>query len=135
MVVGKPYCGFRYCRYNFDGNCMDESRYRDCEFQSYKKLYNALDEDSKQEYDCSEAVKKHYQFIQNLGSKNYKAGYEKAMAEINQPMSVIIDKWESTECPRCGKNFYEYEESNEGHWKRAINLERCPYCGQKITWN
>lgn len=64
----------------------------------------------------------------------YKLGYQQALKDINNPMKMIMPKWGSSECPRCGNVFYEYETCNDGFYKRAKSLDRCPYCGQKIEW-
>jgi len=67
-------------------------------------------------------------------SKDYQLGYEQALKDINNPMKMIQEDWESSECPRCHKLFYDYEECNDGYYDRAYSLDRCPYCGQKIEW-
>jgi len=51
------------------------------------------------------------------------------------PMYVIQENWNPSECPRCHHNFCDYEECNDGYYTRAESLERCPYCGQKLSWN
>ena len=38
MRIDLPQCGFKNCRYQFDGNCISESktRYEKCEYKYYK---------------------------------------------------------------------------------------------------
>ena len=64
---------------------------------------------------------------------------EKAALEhiekFQTPMYVIQKNWNPSECPRCHHDFYDYEECDDGYYTRAESLERCPYCGQKLTWN
>jgi hypothetical protein len=50
-------------------------------------------------------------------------------------MLVIQEKWSPSECPRCHKDFSEYEPCDDGYYARAYSLERCPYCGQLIKWS
>lgn len=66
---------------------------------------------------------------------DYKRGYEQALKDINTPMSVITEKWNPSECPRCGKDFSEYEPCDDGYYDRATYLDRCPYCGQTLYWD
>lgn len=65
----------------------------------------------------------------------YRKGYQKAMQEINTPMKVIQKNWSPSECPRCKKNFSDYEECDDGYYTRAYAMERCPYCGQLLKWH
>lgn len=37
MRIDLPGCGFRYCRYNFDGNCVEKCRHETCEYQRLKQ--------------------------------------------------------------------------------------------------
>lgn len=67
-------------------------------------------------------------------SEEYKRGYEQALKDINTPRKMITEAWNPSECPRCKEAFYDYEPCNDGYYKRATSLERCPYCGQKIKW-
>ena len=73
-------------------------------------------------------------FLKENISEEYKKGYEQALKDINMPRKMITKAWNPSECPRCRKRFYDYETCNDGYYKRAINLTRCPYCGQKIEW-
>ncbi len=68
-------------------------------------------------------------------SKEYQLGYEQALKDINKPMKMIQEDWEPSECPRCHKLFYDYEKCNDGYYDRAYNIDRCPYCGQKVKWD
>ena len=65
---------------------------------------------------------------------DFERGYQKALEEINMPMNVIIPKWNSSKCPRCQKDFSDYEPCNDGYYDRANTMERCPFCGQKLNW-
>ena len=65
------------------------------------------------------------------------AEVERLQQEITQyqvPMLVIQEDWNPSKCPRCGDDFFDYEPCDDGYYKRAYSLERCPYCGQKLTW-
>jgi len=64
----------------------------------------------------------------------FEKGYQQAMLEINTPMLMIMENWESSQCPRCKESFHDYEKCDDGYWDRATGLERCPYCGQRIKW-
>lgn len=134
MIINKPYCGFRYCKYHSDGNCTNKNGHDGCEFQYYKKFYEEMNDDIKNEYDFSKAVAQKNPYFEKIKSKNYKTGYKKALEDINKPMKMITPQWSPSKCPRCNKDFYEYEDCDDGYYKRAEALERCPYCGQKITW-
>ena len=50
------------------------------------------------------------------------------------PKPAIIEKWEPSRCPTCNADFHDHEPCNDGYYKRAVNLERCPYCGQRLEW-
>ena len=65
---------------------------------------------------------------------DYERGYERALEDINRPMCVVAEKWNPSDCPRCGHDFSDYEECDDGYYNRATNLYRCPYCGQKLDW-
>lgn len=39
MRIDLPLCGFKYCRYNFDCNCINKNRKETCEFDAYKKAF------------------------------------------------------------------------------------------------
>lgn len=65
----------------------------------------------------------------------YSIGYNQALKDINNPMCVIIKKWDSSQCPRCKTKFYKYEDCVDGYYIRATQLDRCPYCGQKLRWD
>lgn len=64
----------------------------------------------------------------------YNEGYQQALRDINTPMLMIQHDWNPSQCPRCKKDFSEYETCNDGYYHRASNLDRCPYCGQRICW-
>lgn len=38
MIIDKPQCSLDACRYCFDGNCINEKRYKTCEFTYFKEL-------------------------------------------------------------------------------------------------
>ncbi len=65
---------------------------------------------------------------------DYERGYAQALKDINQPTDVIIERWNPSKCPRCGKNFSKYEPCDDGYYDRATDLKRCPYCGQCLCW-
>lgn len=134
MIINKTYCSFRYCRYHFDGNCTNKNEHDGCEFQYFKKFYEEMNDDIKNEYDFSKAIAQKNPYLEKIKSKNYEIGYKKALKDINTPMKVIIPEWNPSKCPRCEKDFYEYEDCEDGYYKRSVGLERCPYCGQKIVW-
>jgi len=115
MRIDKPGCGFKNCRYNFDGNCMRKAGDEGCEFKYYKDYFDKSE---------SEQTK----------SNEYKNGYKKALEDINTEEYAITKEWNPSECPRCHHDFDEYEPCNDGQYKRAYALNRCPYCGQKIKW-
>lgn len=64
----------------------------------------------------------------------FQRGYEKALADINKPMAVIIKAWSPSVCPRCYKSFEDFEPCNDGYYRRAMTMQRCPYCGQMLDW-
>ena len=67
---------------------------------------------------------------------DFQRGYAQALADINRPMCVVAEKWNPFECPRCGRLFFDgYENYDDGYYWRARELERCPYCGQKLDWS
>ena len=37
MRIDLPCCGFKKCRYQFDGNCINRIKYDDCEFQRFNE--------------------------------------------------------------------------------------------------
>lgn len=69
------------------------------------------------------------------GMDEYKRGYQRALEDINMPMAVVADRWKPSACPRCNESFADYERCNDGYYKRAVNLYRCPFCGQKLDWD
>lgn len=64
----------------------------------------------------------------------FEKGYAQAMEDINIPMKMIQRNWRPSECPRCHRDFFDYEACDDGYYDRAYSLERCPFCGQKIIW-
>ena len=60
--------------------------------------------------------------------------WEKIFEEINTLQIMIIKDWEPSVCPRCNERFSAYEDCDDGYYRRAYSLERCPYCGQKVKW-
>lgn len=64
----------------------------------------------------------------------YQKGYQQALADINIPQQVIQENWNPSKCPRCYTSFHDYEPCDDGYYKRAQSLERCPFCGQKLEW-
>lgn len=64
----------------------------------------------------------------------YERGYNQALKDINRPMIVVIKEWSPSECPRCGHGFSDFEDCNDGYYRRATTMQRCPYCGQKLDW-
>lgn len=81
---------------------------------------------------------KYYESIlgESVGSSpsDYERGYRQALNDINTPMGVIMLKWNPSECPRCRKNFSDFEPCDDGYYDRATSMERCPFCGQKLEW-
>lgn len=69
-----------------------------------------------------------------LDNYSFWVGYNRALDEINQPRLVIQEDWCPSMCPRCGKDFSDFEPCNDGYYSRCVSLDRCPYCGQKIKW-
>lgn len=44
MRIDLPCCGFKNCKFQFDGNCTNRNEYDRCEFQEYKHdFYNAIE--------------------------------------------------------------------------------------------
>lgn len=82
------------------------------------------------------AMKKAIAIIQNIKDSGdcYKNGYQQALADINTPQQVIQENWNPSKCPGCHASFHDYEPCNDGYYKRAHSLERCPFCGQKLEW-
>lgn len=66
---------------------------------------------------------------------DYERGYRQALEDINRPMCVVAEKWNPSECPRCEHSFSDYEPCDDGYYIRAITLDRCPFCGQKLDWS
>ena len=54
---------------------------------------------------------------------------------LNTPQLIITEKYLSSVCPSCKRDFHDYEICDDGYWTRATDKERCPYCGQAIKWN
>jgi len=69
-----------------------------------------------------------------IKTDDYKRGYDQALKDINIPVKPMQEDWCPSECPRCQKSFHDYEPVNDGYYKRAYGMERCPYCGQKLEW-
>ena len=72
-------------------------------------------------------------YINSL-EKKCKSEYQRALDDINKGMEVITENWNPSKCPRCKRSFSDYEPCDDGYYDRATNLERCPYCGQKLDW-
>lgn len=53
---------------------------------------------------------------------------------INTPKKPIMKSYQPSQCPVCKTPYYDYEECDDGYYDRAYKLERCPYCGQKLSW-
>lgn len=67
--------------------------------------------------------------------EGYHDGYEAAIKELNTPAHVLIEDWNPSVCPNCHKDFSDYEPCDDGFYKRAYGIERCPYCGQMLDWS
>lgn len=65
----------------------------------------------------------------------FENGYSQALKDINQPMHVVTEDWNPSECPRCGESFAEFEPCDDGYYDRSESLERCPCCGQRLCWD
>jgi len=66
---------------------------------------------------------------------DYERGYKQALDDISSPQAVVAERWSLSECPRCAENFRDYEPCDDGYYKRAMSMLRCPYCGQKLDWS
>jgi len=64
----------------------------------------------------------------------FKNGYEQAIKDFNTPKFPIMERYDNSKCPRCGRYFDEYETNEDSVIWRAVTLERCPWCGQKLKW-
>ena len=52
--------------------------------------------------------------------------------EKQKPKKIIIRDWSPTKCPTCS---HELSTSlGDGYYKHPTFLERCPNCGQAISW-
>lgn len=67
-------------------------------------------------------------------SDGYDEGYHDAIEAINTSQKVIMKDYCPSECPRCKGSFDDYEECDDGYYNRAVEMERCPFCGQKLDW-
>lgn len=101
--------------------------YEDVMEQMFEKGRLAVDAPEKREF----VMKKLMRAGEN---DSYIRGYQKALEDINDPMLVILKRWNPSECPRCHRDFSEFEECEDGCYNRATNRDRCPYCGQKLKW-
>lgn len=70
-----------------------------------------------------------------IGNGEFMKGYQQALKDINRPMAVITEKWNPSMCPRCKESFYDFEPCFDGYYNRATNLDRCPFCGQRLDWD
>lgn len=69
-----------------------------------------------------------------LYQEGYHDGYKAAMKELNTPISVLIQDWNPSVCPTCHNDFSDFEPCDDGFYRRAMGMERCPYCGQMLDW-
>ncbi len=67
-------------------------------------------------------------------AEGLKEGWERAVREYNTPKLPITEKYENSRCPQCRRYFDEYETIEDSVVWRAVTLERCPWCGQKLKW-
>ena len=68
-------------------------------------------------------------------NNEFEKGYQQALKEISYPMAVITEEWNPSVCPRCNESFYDFEPCFDGYYNRASNLDRCPFCGQRLDWD
>lgn len=66
---------------------------------------------------------------------DYDQGYQQALADISKPMAVIAKNWNPSVCPRCKQSMSDFEPCFDGYYNRATNLDRCPFCGQRLDWS
>ncbi|MCL2312270.1 MAG: hypothetical protein FWC41_07275 [Firmicutes bacterium] len=78
---------------------------------------------------------KDYKFTDFEMENAFISGLNKQFELLNTPKKPIIEDWQVSTCPNCDEGFYDYEPCNDGYYKRAYSLERCPYCGQKLKWH
>lgn len=64
----------------------------------------------------------------------YDRGYRKALEDINTPMQIIARQWNPSQCPRCRRDFSEFEPCDDGYYNRVVTMPRCPFCGQLLDW-
>lgn len=88
------------------------------------------DECFSDEYRYYEAV-----LVENIQETEYERGYRRAFEDINRPMAVVAEQWNPSGCPRCEQSYDDFEPCDDGYYKRATTMERCPFCGQKLDWN
>lgn len=82
MRIDLPLCSFKYCKYNFDCNCISKNRKETCEFDIFKK---AAEENSKNSgwITCAErlptmeeCLKNDCRFILDDGNRRYEGIYD-----------------------------------------------------------
>jgi len=66
---------------------------------------------------------------------DFDKGYQQALVDIGKPMAVIAKNWNPSICPRCKESFSDFEPCFDGYYNRATNLDRCPFCGQRLDWS
>lgn len=63
MRIDLPTCGFKLCRYCFDGNCTKKVEYDRCEYREYKdslQLHGRWEWDTQDIYWCTNCNEKIY---------------------------------------------------------------------------
>lgn len=92
-----------------------------------RRIYKELSEDG-----LLSSIEICPQYIGGDVMTEYERGYQRALEDINRPMAVVAEKWDPSECPRCGESFSNYEPCDDGYYTRATNMDRCPFCGQRL---
>lgn len=95
-----------------------------------KKSLKYNDQNFLQEIDPSEFPPELRVYIDQVKHDSY----NQAIKDFNTAKMVIVKQWNPSICPTCEHDFGEYEHCYDGFYDRCTNLERCPYCGQKICW-
>lgn len=117
MRIDLPYCNFKNCKYQLDGNCTDQLMYERCEFNRMKDRLQIDPSGSDKTDELEEA-------LENVRPERYSHWHEYLtnvfMGRFSKDGEPICQDRKTFMCVKCGRG-------------SAIKEKFCPSCGAMMN--